>query len=181
MEIPYRVVSVVSGLLDDATSRKYLLESVYSSELGSCSNTTDYLSSDLNIRYGSKKLGAKEKQFVYLLRLVFCDIKATVSALQSTKGNQTSRYYPPSLSKLSLEWEILNEVQQILLISCWKEGYWTRGFKDSVFREQFRTTYIAKEAAYRSCLILSFILWIVKIMHENTWMRWSSGKLVLSN
>jgi seryl-tRNA synthetase len=55
------VVSVVSGVLNDAAAKKYDLEAWFPAsqkyrELVSCSNCTDYQSRNLEIRYGQKKV-----------------------------------------------------------------------------------------------------------------------------
>jgi len=60
--IPYRVVSIVSGELNNAASKKYDLEGWFPGfnefrELVSCSNCTDYQSRSLKIRCGIKKKG----------------------------------------------------------------------------------------------------------------------------
>jgi seryl-tRNA synthetase len=54
--LPYRLVSIVSGALNNAASRKQDLEAWFPfqseyKELVSCSNCTDYQTRDLNIRY----------------------------------------------------------------------------------------------------------------------------------
>ncbi|GMN34094.1 hypothetical protein TIFTF001_044868 [Ficus carica] len=59
LNIPYRVVSIVSGALNDAAAKKYDLEAWFPAaqayrELVSCSNCTDYQARRLEIRYGQK-------------------------------------------------------------------------------------------------------------------------------
>lgn len=59
--IPYRVISIVSGALNNAAAKKYDLEAWFPvqkayKELVSCSNCTDYQSRALDIRCGSKKV-----------------------------------------------------------------------------------------------------------------------------
>ncbi|KDN59910.1 putative seryl-tRNA synthetase [Colletotrichum sublineola] len=61
--LPYRVVSIVSGALNNAAAKKYDLEAWFPfqqeyKELVSCSNCTDYQTRELEVRYGVKK--AKE-------------------------------------------------------------------------------------------------------------------------
>ncbi|KJP87909.1 serine-tRNA ligase [Plasmodium fragile] len=56
LNIPYRIVSIVSGALNNAASIKYDLEGYFPSsnqyrELVSCSNCTDYQSNNLNVKY----------------------------------------------------------------------------------------------------------------------------------
>ncbi|CAE7855228.1 unnamed protein product, partial [Symbiodinium microadriaticum] len=65
LEIPYRVVKVVSGELNDAATMKYDLEGWFAGqgqyrELVSCSNCTDFQSRALDIRY--RPAGSQDKQ-----------------------------------------------------------------------------------------------------------------------
>lgn len=61
LNLPYRVVSIVSGELNDAAAKKYDLEAWFPSykayrELVSCSNCTDFQSRGLDIKcFGAKK------------------------------------------------------------------------------------------------------------------------------
>lgn len=57
LELPYRVVSIVSGALNDAAAKKYDIEAWFPGynnykELMSISNCTDYQSRALEIRCG---------------------------------------------------------------------------------------------------------------------------------
>lgn len=66
LEIPYRVVAIVSGALNNAASKKFDLEAWFPAEgqyreLVSCSNCTDYQSRGLNIRYGPKEQTGAER------------------------------------------------------------------------------------------------------------------------
>ena len=71
--IPYQVVNIVSGELNDAAAKKYDLEAWFPSsrtfrELVSCSNCTDYQSRRLEVRCGAPQKGPeKKKAFVHLL------------------------------------------------------------------------------------------------------------------
>ncbi|OEH79984.1 seryl-tRNA cytoplasmic [Cyclospora cayetanensis] len=75
LELPYRVVSIVTGALNDAAAKKYDLEAWFPGyedyrELVSCSNCTDFQARDLDIRLGHKKetaTAADSKPFVHLL------------------------------------------------------------------------------------------------------------------
>lgn len=58
--LPYRLVAIVSGALNDAASKKYDLEAWFPGyndyrELVSCSNCTDFQARNLGIRCGGKK------------------------------------------------------------------------------------------------------------------------------
>lgn len=82
LNIPYRVVSIVSGALNDAASKKYDLEGWFPSEqryreLVSCSNCTDYQSRRLNIRYR----GGETAQFVHMLNSTLCATSRTICAI----------------------------------------------------------------------------------------------------
>lgn len=72
LNLPYHVVAIVSGALNDAAAKKYDLEAWFPAsqtyrELVSCSNCTDYQSRKLEIRYGQKKVGPESS-----LLLIVC-------------------------------------------------------------------------------------------------------------
>jgi seryl-tRNA synthetase len=64
LQLPYRVINIVSGALNDAAAKKYDLEAWFPGynsyrELVSCSNCTDFQSRNLNVRAGTKKKDVK--------------------------------------------------------------------------------------------------------------------------
>ncbi|CAN3359067.1 serine--tRNA ligase, cytoplasmic [Diutina catenulata] len=70
--LPYRVVGIVSGELNNAAAKKYDLEAWFPfqkeyKELVSCSNCTDYQSRNLEIRCGIKQQNQTEKKYVHCL------------------------------------------------------------------------------------------------------------------
>jgi seryl-tRNA synthetase len=72
LKIPYQVVAIVSGALNNAAAKKYDLEAWFPfqgeyKELVSCSNCTDYQSRELEIRFGIKKQTATRKEYVHAL------------------------------------------------------------------------------------------------------------------
>ncbi|SCV16255.1 Serine--tRNA ligase, cytoplasmic [Nakaseomyces glabratus] len=72
LKLPYRVVGIVSGELNNAAAKKYDLEAWFPyqkeyKELVSCSNCTDYQSRNLEIRSGIKKMNDREKKYVHCL------------------------------------------------------------------------------------------------------------------
>jgi seryl-tRNA synthetase len=72
LKLPYRVIAIVSGALNNAAAKKYDLEAWFPfqgeyKELVSCSNCTDYQSRRLEIRSGLKKMGDREKKYVHCL------------------------------------------------------------------------------------------------------------------
>ena len=80
LKLPYQVVGIVSGALNNAAAKKYDLEAWFPfqgeyKELVSCSNCTDYQSRELEIRYGQKKGGGEtetRKTYVHALNSTLC-------------------------------------------------------------------------------------------------------------
>ena len=77
--LPYQVVGIVSGALNNAAAKKQDLEAWFPyqkeyKELVSCSNCTDYQTRELESRYGSKKgktiVGGGRKEYVHALNAV---------------------------------------------------------------------------------------------------------------
>jgi len=91
--IPYRVVVIVSGALNNAASKKYDLEGWFPAfggcrELVSCSNCTDYQSRSLGIRLLKKSSAHKAPpQFVHMLNSTLCATTRTICAI--LENNQT--------------------------------------------------------------------------------------------
>lgn len=72
LQLPYQVVGIVSGELNNAAAKKYDLEAWFPfqqeyKELVSCSNCTDYQSRNLEIRCGIKQKNQTEKKYVHCL------------------------------------------------------------------------------------------------------------------
>ena len=83
LKIPYRVVAIVSGALNNAAAKKFDLEAWFPfqgeyKELVSCSNCTDYQSRNLEIRYGTKSATDTTKKYVHCLN---CTLSATERAM----------------------------------------------------------------------------------------------------
>ena len=87
--LPYRIVEIVSGALNNAASKKYDLEAWFPykgefkeqaeyKELVSCSNCTDYQSRALDIRYGTKGPEAEKKKYVHALNATLCATERTL-------------------------------------------------------------------------------------------------------
>ena len=90
LELPYRVISIVSGALNDAAAKKYDLEAWFPGyeayrELVSCSNCTDYQSRGLNIKMTSQKKDGKEvktgQDFVHMLNGTLCATERTLCCI----------------------------------------------------------------------------------------------------
>ena len=70
--LPYQVVAIVSGALNNAAAKKFDLEAWFPfqseyKELVSCSNCTDYQTRELEIRYGSKSQTGGRKTYCHAL------------------------------------------------------------------------------------------------------------------
>ena len=95
LKIPYRVVAIVSGDLNNAAAKKYDLEAWFPGsqayrELVSCSNCTDYQSRKLDTRVRTPKQEgiAQEKKYVHMLN-------ATLTATERTLCCILENYQTP--------------------------------------------------------------------------------------
>lgn len=84
--IPYRVVNIVSGALNNAAAMKYDLEAWFPGskayrELVSVSNCTDYQSRRLQIRFGLTKKMTGQVEYVHMLNGTMCAITRVICAL----------------------------------------------------------------------------------------------------
>jgi hypothetical protein len=84
--VPYRVVAIVSGALNNAAAKKYDLEAWFPfqgeyKELVSCSNCTDYQSRALEIRYGAKLQTEIRKKYVHALNSTLCATERALCCL----------------------------------------------------------------------------------------------------
>nr|CDJ92766.1 Aminoacyl-tRNA synthetase domain containing protein [Haemonchus contortus] len=84
--IPYQIVCIVSGELNNAASKKLDLEAWFPGsgafrELVSCSNCTDYQARRLKVRYGMTKKMDGEVPFVHMLNATMCATTRVLCAL----------------------------------------------------------------------------------------------------
>ncbi|MCP4761510.1 MAG: serine--tRNA ligase [archaeon] len=90
--IPYRVVNIASGELNDNAAMKYDLEAWFPGsntyrELVSCSNCTDYQARKLNVRYGT--LGDKESfESVHTLNSTAIATERTICCILENYQNE---------------------------------------------------------------------------------------------
>ncbi|TXT60227.1 MAG: Serine--tRNA ligase [Promethearchaeota archaeon] len=92
LEIPYRIVSIASGDLNDNAAKKYDLEAWFPGsntyrELVSCSNCLDYQARKLKIRTG-KVGGEKEKKVVHTLNSTAIATERTICCLIENFQNE---------------------------------------------------------------------------------------------
>ncbi|EXC15377.1 Serine--tRNA ligase [Morus notabilis] len=102
LKIPYQVVSIVSGALNDAAAKKYDLEGWFPAsqtyrELVSCSNCTDYQSRRLEIRFGQKKANDQTKQYVHLLNSTLTATERTLCCILENYQKEDGVEIPEAL------------------------------------------------------------------------------------
>ena len=96
LKLPYRVINIVSGALNNAAAKKYDLEAWFPGygtyrELVSCSNCTDYQSRSAEIRLRTdKKTEGDKKVYVHMLNGTLCATERTLCCIlenyQTEKG-----------------------------------------------------------------------------------------------
>jgi len=106
--IPYRVVNIVSGALNNAASMKYDLEAWFPGskafrELVSVSNCLDYQARRLGVRYGQTKKMTGPNEYVHMLNGTMCATTRTVCVLlelyQTPEGIRVPDVLKPYLPK----------------------------------------------------------------------------------
>lgn len=104
LNIPYRVVGIVSGELNNAAAKKYDLEAWFPyqneyKELVSCSNCTDYQSRNLEIRCGIKKMGDREKKYVHCLNSTLAATQRALCCILENYQTEDGLVVPEKLRK----------------------------------------------------------------------------------
>ena len=97
--IPYRVVAIVSGALNNAAAKKYDLEAWFPfqgeyKELVSCSNCTDYQSRNLDIRYGAVSQTDSIKKYVHCLNSTLCATERALCCIMENYQTEDVYTYP---------------------------------------------------------------------------------------
>jgi seryl-tRNA synthetase len=95
--LSYRVISIVSGALNNAAAIKYDLEGLFRGtdeyrELVSCSNTTDYFSRKLNVK-------DKHGKYVHMLNSTLCANTRTICCILEEYQTDTGVVIPEVLRK----------------------------------------------------------------------------------
>jgi len=101
LEIPYRIVCIVSGALNNAAAKKLDLEAWFAGsgafrELVSCSNCLDYQARRLRVRYGQTKKTEKT-EFCHMLNATMCAVTRVICAVMETHQTQTGVKVPDVL------------------------------------------------------------------------------------
>lgn len=104
LEIPYRIVNIVSGALNHAASKKLDLEAWFAGssafrELVSCSNCLDYQARRLLVRYGQTKKMNASVDYVHMLNATMCATTRVICAILETHQTETGVKVPEPLKK----------------------------------------------------------------------------------
>ncbi|KAK1772670.1 serine--tRNA ligase, cytoplasmic [Phialemonium atrogriseum] len=106
--LPYNVVGIVSGALNNAAAKKQDLEAYFPfqaeyKELVSCSNCTDYQTRELEIRFGVKKgknmVGSGKKEYVHALNATLCATERTLCCILENYQTEEGLTVPSVLRK----------------------------------------------------------------------------------
>ncbi|KAI9722089.1 MAG: Cytosolic seryl-tRNA synthetase [Chrysothrix sp. TS-e1954] len=107
--LPYQVVAIVSGALNNAASKKLDLEAWFPfqgeyKELVSCSNCTDYQTRELEIRYGPKQQGVgggdrSKKVYVHALNATLCATQRALCCVLENYQQEDGVVVPEKLRK----------------------------------------------------------------------------------
>eukprot|EP00850_Spirogloea_muscicola_P021819 SM000263S09806 [mRNA] locus=s263:78299:80145:+ [translate_table: standard] len=100
--LPYRVVSIVSGALNDAAAKKYDLEAWFPA-----SQTFRELARNLEIRYGNKKMNDQAKQYVHLLNSTLTATERTVCCILETSQSEEGVRVPSGLQPFMMGIELI--------------------------------------------------------------------------
>lgn len=104
LQLPYQIVSIVSGALNNAASKKFDLEAWFPfqgeyKELVSCSNCTDYQSRALEIRFGTKTQTDIKKKYVHCLNSTLCATTRTMCCILENYQTREGLRVPEPLRK----------------------------------------------------------------------------------
>jgi len=102
LEIPYRVIAIVSGALNDAAAKKYDLEAWFPGyeeykELVSCSNCTDFQARALNVKCGHRKQGDDSIKFCHMLNGTLCATERAMCCIVETYQEEKGLRIPRAL------------------------------------------------------------------------------------
>lgn len=108
--LPYRVINICSGALNNAAAKKFDLEAWFPGsgafrELVSCSNCTDYQARGVNCRYGAEKGAAKE--FTHMLNGTLCAVTRTMCCICENYQTEEGIVIPEVLRPFMLGTEML--------------------------------------------------------------------------
>jgi len=114
LELPYHVVTIVSGELNNAAAKKYDLEAWFPTlacyrELVSCSNCTDYQARRLGVKFGSNKNEDGSIPYVHMLNSTLCATERALCCVlenyQTEKGVRIPKVLQPFFAPFMTDYE----------------------------------------------------------------------------
>merc|ERR1712014_495294 len=102
LNIPYRIVCIVSGALNNAAAKKLDLEAWFPGsgsfrELVSCSNCLDYQARRLRVRYGETKKMNAATEYCHMLNATMCAVTRVICVLLEQNQTETGIKVPEAL------------------------------------------------------------------------------------
>merc|ERR1712165_510658 len=102
LNIPYRIVAIVSGALNNAAAKKLDLEAWFPGsgafrELVSCSNCLDYQARRLRVRYGQTKKMNASTEYCHMLNSTLCAVTRVICVLLEMNQTETGIAVPDAL------------------------------------------------------------------------------------
>ena len=102
LNIPYRIVCIVSGALNNAAAKKLDLEAWFPGsgafrELVSCSNCLDYQARRLRVRYGQTKKMNASTEYCHMLNATMCAVTRVICVLLEQNQTETGIKVPEAL------------------------------------------------------------------------------------
>merc|ERR1719219_228314 len=102
LEIPYRIVCIVSGALNNAAAKKLDLEAWFPGsgafrELVSCSNCLDYQARRLRVRYGQTKKMNQATEYCHMLNGTMCAVTRVICVLMEMNQTDSGITVPDAL------------------------------------------------------------------------------------
>jgi len=100
--IPYRVVAICSGALNNAAAKKFDLEAWFPGsqafrELVSCSNCLDYQARNLRVRYGQTKKMNQATEYCHMLNGTMCAVTRVICVILENFQTETGVTVPEPL------------------------------------------------------------------------------------
>merc|ERR1739844_808722 len=102
--IPFRVVCIVSGELNNAAAKKLDLEAWFPGsgafrELVSCSNCLDYQARRLQVRFGKTKKMNQSTEYCHMLNGTMCAVTRVICVLLELYQTETGVKVPEALKQ----------------------------------------------------------------------------------
>ncbi|ORD97672.1 SYS [Hepatospora eriocheir] len=110
LDIPYRIVCIASGEMNDSASLKYDIEAWFPEsqkyrELVSASNCTDYQSRSMSVYYGNVKNKTERPVFVHMLNATLCAVQRSLCCIVENYQNDDGTITVPNVLRKFLNFD----------------------------------------------------------------------------